>query len=120
MAHGDVPNCNHFVLTSSVGPAAGDVPVANVADAKHALTDRQALDHTIASKAEVSVFYAALGRSVHFPVAQGDCGPDTTALSHGLASTPSSWKSIRLGVAEYVWLAEHRVVQAVLQGVSGV
>ena len=35
-----------------------------------------------------------------FPVAQGDCGPDATALSLGLPSTPSSWKSIRVGVAE--------------------
>ena len=87
------------MLTSSVGPDPGEVNVASVDGAKHALADRPALDHTIASKAEVSVFYAERGRAVYFTVAQGDCGPDATALSLGLPSTPSSWKSIRVGVA---------------------
>ena len=66
VAHGVVPNCNHFVLTSSVGPDAGAVFVENVDGAKHALSDRQVLDHTTASKAEVSVFYAQRGRSVFY------------------------------------------------------
>ena len=120
VAHADLPSCNHFVLTSSVGPDAGEVHVANVDGAKHALSGRPALDHTTASKAEVSVFYAERGRSVF---------SSRSRRLRPRRHCTESWPTINAVLMEIhsrgrgcvdVCLAENGMVQAVFLSFSGV
>lgn len=91
VAQGVVPTCNHFVHSS--GPDTGVVDVEN--DVVELLLSSQLLEATATSRGVFASFYEALGRSVTFTVAQGDCGPDVVAIDRGMPSTKHSWKMIR-------------------------